>query len=153
MSSIIEGIVRWDKSTIDWKMVHICGFLLGVMLMELVWGERLEQEKHMNLSWVNYIVGGLLVGFGTRLGNGCTSGHGICGISRLSLRSLTAVILFMSTGICSASILYLNGWGMTKERTSWDKQDTSAHFIVTPLIILIGLGTIIFRYLSDLSLL
>ena len=50
------------------------------------------------------IVAGLLVGFGTRLGSGCTSGHGICGISRLSPRSIIATILFLSSGIATATI-------------------------------------------------
>jgi len=50
------------------------------------------------------IVAGLLVGFGTRLGSGCTSGHGVCGLSRLSIRSLVAVATFMTTGALAASI-------------------------------------------------
>ena len=54
------------------------------------------------LPWL--LVGGLLVGFGTRLSNGCTSGHGICGLGRLSLRSLVAVLVFMAMGVLSASL-------------------------------------------------
>ena len=50
------------------------------------------------------ILAGLLVGFGTRLGSGCTSGHGICGISRLSPRSITATILFLSSGVLTATL-------------------------------------------------
>ncbi|MBE9140959.1 YeeE/YedE family protein, partial [Nodosilinea sp. LEGE 07088] len=53
---------------------------------------------------VTMIVAGLLVGFGTRMGNGCTSGHGVCGLGRLSTRSLVAVITFMSTGITTVFI-------------------------------------------------
>lgn len=51
------------------------------------------------------LLSGLLVGFGTRLSNGCTSGHGICGLGRLSLRSLVAVLVFMAVGVLSASLL------------------------------------------------
>jgi uncharacterized membrane protein YedE/YeeE len=53
------------------------------------------------------IAAGLLVGFGTRLGNGCTSGHGVCGISRFSIRSLAATMTFMLAGILAASLFHL----------------------------------------------
>ena len=53
-------------------------------------------------SWAMIAVGGLLVGFGTRLGSGCASGHGVCGLARLSRRSLAAVATFLSTGIVTA---------------------------------------------------
>ncbi|MBE9113904.1 YeeE/YedE family protein, partial [Nodosilinea sp. LEGE 07298] len=57
------------------------------------------------------IVAGLLVGFGTRLGNGCTSGHGVCGLGRLSVRSLVAVLTFMTTGVVTVFITrHLLGW-------------------------------------------
>ena len=55
------------------------------------------------MPWL--IVAGLLVGFGTRLGNGCTSGHGICGLARLSKRSLLAVLVFMGSGIITVYVL------------------------------------------------
>ena len=55
------------------------------------------------LGWA--ALGGLLVGFGTRMGGGCTSGHGVCGLGRLSLRSLVAVVTFMATGMASAYVM------------------------------------------------
>ncbi|MFN7497352.1 MAG: YeeE/YedE family protein, partial [Hyphomonadaceae bacterium] len=56
------------------------------------------------------IIGGLLVGFGTRLGSGCTSGHGVCGMSRLSPRSLVATALFMASGFVTVALLRLGGF-------------------------------------------
>ncbi|MFN7674009.1 MAG: YeeE/YedE family protein, partial [bacterium] len=56
------------------------------------------------------IIGGLLVGFGTRLGSGCTSGHGVCGMSRLSPRSLVATALFMVSGFATVALLRLGGF-------------------------------------------
>ncbi len=56
------------------------------------------------------MVAGLLVGFGTRLGSGCTSGHGVCGVSRLSLRSVLATALFMASGFATVAIMRLAGW-------------------------------------------
>jgi uncharacterized membrane protein YedE/YeeE len=55
-------------------------------------------------SWIVIIAAGLLVGFGTRLGGGCTSGHGICGVARLSSRSITATVIFMLTAIATVAI-------------------------------------------------
>jgi hypothetical protein len=55
------------------------------------------------------VVAGLLVGFGTRMGNGCTSGHGVCGIGRLSMRSLAAVLTFMATAIATTFVVR-HGW-------------------------------------------
>ena len=60
-------------------------------------------------SWPTLIVAGLLVGFGTRMGSGCTSGHGVCGVSRLSQRSLVATATFMSAGIATVLISRLSG--------------------------------------------
>ena len=59
-----------------------------------------------NLHWIGWILGGLLVGIGTRMGNGCTSGHGVCGLPRFSIRSLAAVCTFMTTGIAIATLFY-----------------------------------------------
>ncbi|MGC4251499.1 MAG: YeeE/YedE thiosulfate transporter family protein [Sphingobium sp.] len=56
------------------------------------------------------IVAGLLVGYGTRLGSGCTSGHGVCGLSRLSLRSMLATALFMASGFATVAMLRFGGW-------------------------------------------
>ncbi|MDE8650649.1 YeeE/YedE family protein [Novosphingobium album (ex Liu et al. 2023)] len=61
-------------------------------------------------SVVVLVVGGLLVGFGTRLGSGCTSGHGVCGLSRLSLRSMTATALFMAAGFATVAAMRALGW-------------------------------------------
>jgi uncharacterized protein len=62
-------------------------------------------------SLVLVSIAGLLVGFGTRLGNGCTSGHGVCGVARLSPRSLAATAVFVATGIATATVLRLLGVG------------------------------------------
>ena len=75
-------------------------FLIGLLLTSLAWGLLGAPAAAMSvaprpLAWL--IVAGLLVGFGTQLGSGCTSGHGVCGLSRLSLRSLVATVTFMMT--------------------------------------------------------
>ncbi|MDB4224674.1 YeeE/YedE thiosulfate transporter family protein [Granulosicoccus sp.] len=77
----------------QWRLVFLGGVLAAPLIMTLITGERPAVEITSNV--VLLIIGGLLVGFGTVLGNGCTSGHGVCGLSRLSTRSIIATGVFM----------------------------------------------------------
>jgi len=81
-------------------------FLLGLLVAPLFWGlfSTLPQIEFQT-GWIGLIVAGLLVGIGTRYGSGCTSGHGICGISRLSPRSMIATVCFMFSGFASVFVL------------------------------------------------
>jgi uncharacterized membrane protein YedE/YeeE len=82
-------------------------FILGLIATPVIWtvltGEAVHQTVAPNLS-LN-AVAGLLVGFGTILGSGCTSGHGVCGLGRFSLRSLVAVAIFMATGMAATFLM------------------------------------------------
>ena len=80
-------------------------FLSGLIITPFIYGLFVQPEIELNASPLMMIVGGLLVGFGTRLGSGCTSGHGICGISRLSKRSIVATMTFMFAGFVTVYIL------------------------------------------------
>ncbi len=80
-------------------------FLLGLMGTPFIYQLFLKPQIDLNSSPVVLMVAGLLVGFGTRLGSGCTSGHGICGISRLSLRSMIATMTFMLAGMLTVYVL------------------------------------------------
>ncbi|NWK75905.1 YeeE/YedE family protein [Acinetobacter cumulans] len=80
-------------------------FLLGIVVIPFIYGLFIQPEIVLNASIWQLIVAGLLVGFGTRLGSGCTSGHGICGISRLSKRSLIATGIFMLTGAITVFVV------------------------------------------------
>jgi uncharacterized protein len=78
-------------------------FILGLILAGIAWqsaGAPVPQREGFPLFWL--VAGGLLVGFGTRMGSGCTSGHGVCGLGRFSARSLVAVMLFMAAGMGAA---------------------------------------------------
>jgi uncharacterized protein len=77
-----------------WRLAFLAGLILGPLLYSIVKPLPALTVSH---SVPLLIVGGLLVGFGTRLGNGCTSGHGICGIARFSKRSIVATAIFMAT--------------------------------------------------------
>ena len=88
-------------------------FLLGLLIAPLLWGlfATLPQIEFQS-GWFELIVAGVLVGIGTRYGSGCTSGHGVCGISRLSPRSMVATACFMFSGFATVFVLrhLLGGW-------------------------------------------
>lgn len=90
----------------DIAMAFILGLPLGALLMSLVTGPVVT--RFPPTIWP-LLIGGLLVGYGTRLGSGCTSGHGVCGMSRLSPRSLTATALFMASGFGTVALLRAGG--------------------------------------------
>ena len=81
-------------------------FLVGLLLAPLIWGLFAALPSiHFETGSLGLIVAGLLVGIGTRYGSGCTSGHGVCGISRLSPRSMLATLCFMATGFVTVFVL------------------------------------------------
>ena len=80
-----------------WRLAFIIGLLLGPVLYGLLGGEVLAVEIAADTKTI--IVGGLLVGFGATLGSGCTSGHGVCGLARISPRSIVATLVFLSAAI------------------------------------------------------
>ncbi|MFN3454816.1 MAG: YeeE/YedE family protein [Pseudobdellovibrio sp.] len=102
ISGIINGILSPLKGDIFWRVCFVLGLLLG----GLVWRElnpTVFVSTVEQVSWAP-IVAGLLVGFGTIMGSGCTSGHGVCGMSRMSPRSLVATIVFIGAGILAVYV-------------------------------------------------
>ncbi|PMB18734.1 YeeE/YedE family protein [Fischerella thermalis] len=96
ISGIINGAITFNKDEI-WRWMFILGMLLGGVLYE--YGLASQPTPKSTFAPVAMIIGGFLVGFGTRMGSGCTSGHGVCGLGRLSLRSLVAVLTFLTTAM------------------------------------------------------
>lgn len=81
-------------------------FLLGILLAPLCWLLMAElPAAEFQTNWLGLLAAGLLVGIGTRYGSGCTSGHGVCGISRLSPRSIVATLAFMTAGFATVFVL------------------------------------------------
>ena len=85
----------------DWRIAFLLGLVVAAGLWFTVSGAT--PRSGFPMPWL--VAGGLLVGFGTRLGSGCTSGHGICGLARLSKRSLVAVATFMGAGVATVYVL------------------------------------------------
>jgi uncharacterized protein len=97
ISGIVGGILQPRRGELAWRLAFVAGLIAGGLL--LAW--RLPASVAPRATGVPgaiVVLAGLLVGFGTQLENGCTSGHGICGLSRFSGRSAAAVITFMATG-------------------------------------------------------
>jgi hypothetical protein len=97
ISGIFAGCLTPGAGDKSWRIGFIGGLLLAPLTGSLI-GYAMPLPQ-MPASWTVIIVAGLLVGFGTRLGGGCTSGHGVCGIARLSRRSIVATCIFMLTAI------------------------------------------------------
>ena len=92
ISGIVGGLLAPESSDLGWRVAFVAGLLVGALAYVLATGDALLLEMQASLPVL--VVAGLLVGFGTSLGSGCTSGHGICGIARLSKRSIVATSMF-----------------------------------------------------------
>lgn len=96
ISGIFAGLLRAQHVRQTWRWAFIAGLLIAPFVYRQF--SPLPSITLQTSVWMT-VLAGLLVGIGTRLGNGCTSGHGVCGIARLSTRSMIATLTFMSTGI------------------------------------------------------
>ena len=94
-------------SDLIWRVVFLAGLVAGAWLTaQMGWIDGQVRPGFTGAyAWVGLVVAGLAVGVGTRFGGGCTSGHGICGMSRLSVRSIVAVLVFMFVGFLTASLM------------------------------------------------
>jgi uncharacterized membrane protein YedE/YeeE len=97
ISGIVGSLLAPKSADIGWRVVFVAGLVLGAFIYMLASGGAIPISMQASLPVI--VVAGLLVGFGTRLGSGCTSGHGICGIARLSRRSIVATLVFMGVAI------------------------------------------------------
>jgi len=103
ISGILGGALTLAKGDKGWRLAFIAG-LIAAPFASGFFGHPLP-EPQMPASWLLIVVAGLLVGFGSRLGGGCTSGHGVCGIARLSARSIAATAIFMATAVVVVAIV------------------------------------------------
>jgi len=103
ISGLVAGVVAQPSREIVWRWLFLLGLPLGAGIYE--WWLAPVPTPASPFVPLAMVIGGLLVGFGTQLGNGCTSGHGVCGLGRLSLRSLVAIITFLATGMITVYII------------------------------------------------
>ena len=103
VSGIFGGLFPFDTGETLWRLVFLAGLMTGGVVLSFLHSDAVD----FKLTYSNpaLILAGLLVGVGSRMGNGCTSGHGICGLGRLAPRSMAAVLTFMVTGILTAVVV------------------------------------------------
>src|SRR5262249_29824332 len=103
ISGILGGALALNSKDMVWRLAFIAGLIVAPLLMKLL--DHPPPEPQMPTSWIEIVAAGLLVGFGSRLGCGCTSGHGVCGVARLSARSIVATAIFMAAAIVVVAIV------------------------------------------------
>lgn len=106
ISGIVSGILSPTKDDILWRVAFVAGLITGGVVLNQLSPQVFEIG--IARSDGGFILAGLLVGFGARLGNGCTSGHGVCGVSRGSGRSILATVTFIAAG--AAAVYIVNHW-------------------------------------------
>jgi uncharacterized membrane protein YedE/YeeE len=104
ISGIVNGLLSPKRGDYSWRILFFAGMVLGGLLSVWLLGVSFPDTQSLTLTQI--IVAGVLVGFGTRLANGCTSGHGICGIGRLSKRSIIATCVFMSVAALTVFVRF-----------------------------------------------
>ncbi len=104
ISGILGGLLAPRPGDAAWRVAFLFG-LAAAPASLLLMAPGLVPTPRIDAGWAALVVAGLLVGYGTRLGSGCTSGHGVCGLSRLSPRSLVATLAFMAAGFATVYLL------------------------------------------------
>ena len=105
ISGILGGLLTLKPSEAGWRVAFMLGMLAAPATLSWVAPPDLLSAPRIDASYALVVIAGLLVGFGTRLGSGCTSGHGVCGLSRLSPRSLVATGSFMAAGFAMVYVM------------------------------------------------
>jgi len=105
-SGMIHGLIPPQRGQSLWRALYLAGLVLGCWTYAAAFPGAVSHAKEaVSADPILILFGGLLVGYGTRMGGGCTSGHGVCGIGRLSLRSLIATLTFMAAGFLTVFLL------------------------------------------------
>ena len=105
ISGILGGLLTLKPAEAGWRVAFMLGMLAAPATLSWVAPPDLLSAPRIDASYALVVIAGLLVGFGTRLGSGCTSGHGVCGLSRLSPRSLVATGSFIAAGFAMVYVM------------------------------------------------
>jgi len=103
ISGIFGGLLQFQKGEMGWRLAFITGLLIGPFILPVVTGTPVPHFMPSSTSLM--AIGGFIVGFGTAMGGGCTSGHGVCGMARGSKRSFIATVTFMITGFATLYVI------------------------------------------------
>jgi uncharacterized membrane protein YedE/YeeE len=105
ISGILGGLFAPKPGDVGWRIAFVLGMLAAPAVMGMLAPAGSISPPRIEAGFLTVAIAGLLVGFGTRLGSGCTSGHGVCGLSRLSPRSLVATGTFMAAGFAIVFVM------------------------------------------------
>lgn len=105
ITGILEGLLSPSPNDTSWRLRFLLGLLLAPPVAKLFFSPEWLSVPKIEAGFAMVVAAGVLVGVGTRLGAGCTSGHGICGLGRLSARSLVATLCFMCSGFATVFVL------------------------------------------------
>ena len=103
ISGIFGGLLPPTRGDMGWRVMFVAGLLLGGFAWPLIGGRPVPVD--LQVDWPLMLLSGFIVGFGTRMGSGCTSGHGVCGIGRRSPRSVVATVVFLATAITTTFVM------------------------------------------------
>ena len=101
ISGIVGGFLRPQAGDVAWRIAFAAGLILAPVLYA---GVAVAPEIRIDAGWLTVAAAGLMAGAGTSYGAGCTSGHGVCGVARLSPRSIVATLIFMATGFLTVFV-------------------------------------------------
>lgn len=105
VSGVVGGLILDRKpGEMSWRALFLAGMVGGAMLVAVLRPE--SGHPVLQVGWLGMLGAGLVVGYGTRMGSGCTSGHGVCGVGRLSRRSLVATATFMAAGFLTVFVTH-----------------------------------------------
>ena len=109
ISGIVSGLFGGEADERRWQWCFVAGLWLGGLVLVLVHPTAFAEPR--GTGWVRLVVAGVLVGYGTQLGSGCTSGHGVCGVARGAPRSLVATAVFVAVGMLTVAVFGVVGGG------------------------------------------
>ncbi len=103
ISGVFGGLLTPSRGDVSWRAAFVTGLVVGGLALAMIFPSAFPTS--IDTSTTRLVAAGLLVGFGTRLGSGCTSGHGVCGLARLSPRSMVATMTFIATGAATVLVV------------------------------------------------
>lgn len=150
MSGILYGFLTFNE--IIWRFSLLLGMIWISSLFRFAAGKNSwwfdsAEENLKNLSFLGFAISGFLVGFGTKMANGCTSGHGVCGLPRLSIRSFVAVGVFCTFGIGTATLRFYENFFYQTEGVQTADEINSQNFHIIFFIVMSAILIVFFTYL------
>lgn len=160
MSGAFFGLLTFEKKSVHWKATLICSMIVVSSVFFQIFStdpyfssSTFFDVSNLDLNLFGFLLAGLCVGFGTKLANGCTSGHGVCGLSRFSIRSFVAVPIFLLSAMGMASLRHYEPFFYDPVDMGEIKgENLSIVFGAIGLIVIVGKIFLLFFYIFELKI-